>query len=129
MNDLSFIEKEFGDLSEYRTIIDYWLARPENAQSLIASLKEAKIRSIGKSAGGRDIIAIEYGQKEICEYTTGNYMSAMAGNTVPPDPTAIFPKSFFGETRRKKPVIILQGRNSWKRNHRHCRKSEFMQNN
>lgn len=109
MNDLSVIEKEFGDLTEYRTIFDYWPARPENAQSLFASLKEAKIRNIGKSAGDRDIIAIEYGQRELVEWSSGNYMSAMAGNTVPPDPTAIFPKSFFGETRRKKPVIILQG--------------------
>jgi hypothetical protein len=108
MNDLSIIEREFGDIGEYRTIIDYWPARPENAQSLLASLKEAEIRTIGKSAGGRDIIAIEYGQKELVEWNSGNYMSAMAGNTVPPDPTAIFPKSFFGENRRKKPVIVLQ---------------------
>ena len=109
MNDLSFIEKEFGDISEYRTKVDYWPSRPENAKPLLDSLKEAVIKKIGKSAGGRDIIAIEYGQKEVCECTAGNYMSAMAGTTVPPDPTAIFPKSFFGETRRKKPVIVLQG--------------------
>ncbi len=109
MNDLSVIEKEFGDLSEYRTKIDYWPSRPENAQSLLDSLKEAKIKSIGKSAGGRAIIAIEYGEKEIRNHTTDNFMSAMAGTTVPPDPTALYPKSFFGETRRKKPVIVLQG--------------------
>ncbi|MEI6422848.1 MAG: M14 family zinc carboxypeptidase [Lentisphaerota bacterium] len=109
MNNLSFIEKDFGDLSEYRTRLDYWPSRPEDAESLLGSLKEARIRSIGKSAGGRDIIAIEYGQKEVCEHTAGNYMSAMDGTTVPPDPTAIFPKSFFGEARRKKPVIVLQG--------------------
>lgn len=109
MNDLSVIEKEFGDLSIYEKAPDFWPSRPDDAEALFASLKKAEIRTIGKSAGGRDIIAIEYGEKEVCDQTSANYMSAMAGTTVPPDSTAIFPKSFFGKTRRKKPVIVLQG--------------------
>lgn len=109
MNDLSIIEREFGDLSAYRKKVDFWPSREEDAAPLISSLKEAEIRTIGESVGGRDIIAIEYGEKESCENTASNYMSSMAGTTVPPDPTAIFPDSFFGKTRRKKPVVVLQG--------------------
>ncbi len=109
MNDFSVIEKEFGDLSAYKTRLDYWPSRPQEAGGLLGSLKEGKIRTIGKSAGGRDIIAIEYGDKEPGEYTAANYMSALAGATVPPDPTAIFPESFFGKKRRRHPVIVLQG--------------------
>ena len=109
MNNLSVIEREFGDLSIYEKTVDFWPSRPQDAETLLASLKNAEIRTIGESAAGRDIIAIEYGEKEPCDYTASNYMSAMAGTTVPPDPTDIFPESFFGKTRRKKPVIVLQG--------------------
>jgi len=109
MRDISSIEKEFGDLSRYRDCPTYWIPKPEQAMPLIESLKQATVRSIGTSAGGRDIITIEYGDKEPLKTKTDNLHSALASKLVPPDPTEIYPPAFYGENRREKPVVVFQG--------------------
>lgn len=109
MNDIGAIEAEFGDLSAWREAPDFWLSKPANAMPFIEGLPAAAVRTIGQSAGGRDIIAIEYGDKEPLETTTDNLQSALAAKIAPADPTEIFPDCFYGAERRRKPVVVLQG--------------------
>jgi len=109
MNDLSVIEAEFGDLTKYAECPDFWVAKPDKAMPFIESLKKANVHTIGESAGGREIIAIEYGEKESLDAPCDNLCSVLASKLVPPDPTDIFPDAFFGSERRKKPVLALQG--------------------
>jgi hypothetical protein len=103
------LEALFGDLSPWRDAPPFWPGHPDQGIPFIKTLREATVRSIGKSAGGRDILAIEYGEKEPLSLRTDNLQSALASNLVPPDPTAIFPASFYGKQRRVKPVVVLQG--------------------
>ena len=77
--------------------------------AVIEALKEANVHSIGTSAGGRDILAIEYGEKEEVNHTTDNLQSALMSQCFPPDTSKIFPDFFYGDERRKKPVLALQG--------------------
>ncbi|MCC7518898.1 MAG: hypothetical protein IT578_06910 [Verrucomicrobiae bacterium] len=109
MNDLSVITAEFGDLSRWMKRPDFWVDRPETGLPFLRSLKTASVRAIGRSAGGREIHAVEMGEKEALDATTDNLTSALASVHVPPDPTAVFPPSFYGKTRRRKPVLALQG--------------------
>lgn len=109
MNDISVIMKEFGELEEWRTAPDFWVSIPNKAMPFIESLKEATVKTIGTSAGGRNIIAVEYGEKEPLDATCDNLNSCLASKLVPPDPTQIFPDAFFGSKRRRRPVLVLQG--------------------
>lgn len=109
MNDLSVIEAEFGDFSGWRQCPRFWPVEPGTGLAFIQSLREARTCVIGQSAGARDIIAVEYGEKEALDATSRNLHSAIASKIVPPDPTQIFPECFYGATRRRKPVLAIQG--------------------
>ena len=109
ISDISVLQREFGDISRWSVCPPFWPATPELGTEFIRSLREARVRVIGQSAGGRDIVAIEYGEKEPLEVTTDCLASALASKGVPPDPTDIYPESFYGRRRRKKPVLALQG--------------------
>lgn len=109
MDDVSLIEEEFGDLSRWQTAPSFWVSKPDAALPFIESLKEAAVKTIGKSAGGRDLMAIEYGEREPLEVTTDCLHSAVAAKLAPADPTEIFPTAFYGEQRRKRPVLAIQG--------------------
>lgn len=106
---MDVLKKEFGNFFEWDVDIDFWLSKPEVAASFIDSLKKSEVKCIGHSAGKREIIAISYGDKEPLDADNMNLHSSIASNIVPPDPTEIFPKCFFGTERRKKPVVVLQG--------------------
>jgi hypothetical protein len=109
MNDLSVIEAEFGDLSRWQQCPDFWVAKPDMGLPFLETLREVSTRVIGTSAGGREILALEYGAFESLDATNDNLHSSIASKIVPPDPTEIFPKSFYGSTRRTKPVLAIQG--------------------
>ena len=109
MNNLCEVEKLFGDLSRWAKAPDYWISTPDNAACFIKTLTKANIRIIGKSAGGRGIIAVEYGAKEPVEAAMDNLQSALAALGGQTRPTEIFPEVFFGKRRREKPVVVLQG--------------------
>jgi Zinc carboxypeptidase len=109
MNDLNLIIKEFGELDKYMECPDFWLSKPENSMGFINSLKEAAVKTIGKSAGGREIIAIEYGEKEELNAISNNLSNSFAMYSGNPDQTQIFPEDFYGSNRRRNPVIVLQG--------------------
>jgi hypothetical protein len=109
VNDVSVIEQEFGDLGRYADCPPYWVPRPAEADPLIASLKEATVRVIGRSAGGREIIAIEYGEREPLDAPCRSLQSALGATVSNPDPTDIFPAAFYGSARRRRPVVVFQG--------------------
>ena len=109
MNDVSVIEKEFGSLKRYRDCPKWWLATPKLASKLIKGLKKADVKRIGKSAGGHEIIAIAYGAREGTGATNDNLQSSLAATVTDPDPTSIFPETFYGASRRSRPVVALQG--------------------
>ena len=99
----------FGDLGPWREAPPFWPAHPDQGIPFLGTLASATVRSIGRSAGGRDIPVIEYGEKEPLTAGTDNLQSALASKLVPPDPTDIFPPSFYGTGRRTRPVVVLQG--------------------
>ncbi len=109
MRNLSAITQEFGDLSRAQQRPDFWLDKPDVGLPFLKSLKTVQVHTIGRSAGGRDIVAVEFGEKKPVDATTDNLQSALAAELVPPDPTKIFPQAFYGETRRQCPVLALQG--------------------
>jgi len=109
MNDLQVIIDEFGSLDRYRECPPFWTSTPEAVQAALDRLPGAAVKTIGRSAGGREILAIEYGAFEPLDVTTDNLHSAIAAKVVPPDPTEIFPASFYGSRRRTKPAVVLQG--------------------
>jgi hypothetical protein len=109
MNDLSSIEAEFGDLSRWRDCPDFWLANADQGLPFLRSLKQATLRTIGHSAGGLEITAIEYGEKEELDATTDNLHGVLASRIFPADPTDIFHEAFYGSKRRTKPVLAIQG--------------------
>lgn len=109
MNNVQLIVDEFGDLTPWTKCPPFWLAKRDMGQPFIDSLKQATVKTIGKSAGGREIVALEYGEKESLDATSDNLHSSLAAKIVPPDPTDIYPKSFYGSKRRRKPVVVLQG--------------------
>jgi hypothetical protein len=109
VNDLTAITRQFGDLAPWANGPPFWVARPDQGIPLLAKLSRAAVRTIGRSAGGREIIAIEYGEKEETGATTDNLHSAIASKIVPPDPTEIYPATFYGSKRRTKPAVAIQG--------------------
>jgi hypothetical protein len=109
MNDLSSLTREFGDLSRWAQCPPFWVARPDLGMPLLKKLTRATVRTMGRTAGGREIIAIEYGAQEETGATTDNLHSAIASKIVPPDPTEIYPETFYGAKRRTKPVLAIQG--------------------
>ncbi len=109
MNDISVIEREFKELDAWRTAPEFWPALPAQAEGLIQRLRQAKRQLIGHSAGGREIFALEYGEKEPIDAGTDNLHSALSASLTPPDPTAIYPGSFYGMRRRRKPAVVFQG--------------------
>ncbi|MCG3147098.1 MAG: hypothetical protein PCFJNLEI_00535 [Verrucomicrobiae bacterium] len=76
---------------------------------MLKKLPQFTVRAIGHSAGKREIIAIESGEREELDATMDNLHSAIASKLVPPDPTDIYPGTFYGTKRRRKPVIAIQG--------------------
>jgi hypothetical protein len=109
MNDTRAIEAEFGDLSAYTQAPDFWVSHPDRLAPLLAKLHEVRQVSIGRTAGGRELIALEFGEFEPLTVRTDNLHSAIAAKVVPPDPTEIFPPAFYGTPRRRRPVVVLQG--------------------
>jgi hypothetical protein len=109
MDPCEELKSVFGDLGPWRAAPSFWPAHPDQGIPFIGTLKEAAVKSIGRSIGGHEILAIEYGGKEPANATTDNLHSALARGVSTPDPTAIFPASFYGSSRRTKPVVILQG--------------------
>lgn len=109
MNSGPHLQSLFGDLSPWLNPPVFWPAHPAQGVPFLETLKEATVKIIGRSVGGHEIPAIEYGVKEPINATTYNLHSALASGVSNPDPTAIYPDNFYGSVRRKLPVVVIQG--------------------
>lgn len=114
LDDLSIIEAEFGDLGAYRTAPEFWITHPDRGLPFLDTLRGVTVHTIGKSAGGLDIVAVECGRKEALDITCDNLQSCLdsglrGGNRGDRDEVRIYPPAFFGSKRRRRPVLALQG--------------------
>jgi hypothetical protein len=78
---------------------DFWKSRVDDVQQAVSKLKKATVQVVAKSAGGREIYLISYGEKQKLR-STANYNSACAGQ----DPSA-----YRAKDGRQSPVILLLG--------------------
>jgi len=69
----------------------------EEVEGVLEGLKKAEVSEIGRSAGGRPMYAVAYGEKEPIE-RTANLSSALAARK---------PEAFFGEGRSKQVALII----------------------
>lgn len=76
----------------------YWKTTLDEQTEILNTVKKGHVRSIAKSAGNRDVLMVEYGEKQDFR-KTANYSSACgAGNT-----------KYFADKAGKKPVIFIIG--------------------
>jgi hypothetical protein len=109
LRDAACIEREFGDLSAFQRCPPFWVSVPANSTRFIEGLTQVARTVIGRTAGGREILALSYGIKEPVQTTTDNLSSALASKVAPCDPTDIYPTAFYGSRRRLRPVLVFQG--------------------
>ena len=76
----------------------FWKTRLDEIDDIVGSVKKGTVSVIAKSAGGRDIYLVAYGDKQDFG-GTANYSSAMgAGNS-----------KYYADRMGKKPVVLLIG--------------------
>lgn len=110
MYDLTAVKRQFGTLEQWQTCPAFFTSKIEVGMPAIEKLKKANRVEIGKSVAGHPIIALEYGEFEPLEGAhSDNLQSSMGSKIAPVDATEIFPPSFYGTNRRKKPSLVLQG--------------------
>ncbi|TYP79323.1 zinc carboxypeptidase [Paenibacillus methanolicus] len=81
------------------TYMDFWKSRLTDIEACLSGVAKGKVRLLAKSAGGRDIHVVEYGDKEDFG-RKANYGSACgAGN----------PEHYARKTKDSKPVLLLVG--------------------
>jgi len=79
----------------------WWLTRPDEIRAFLESLKGVQVEEIGRTAGGRPIVAAAWGEREMLPGRTSTSLaSAIAGG----DPSA-----FYGKGDRKRQVILFAG--------------------
>jgi len=77
---------------------DFWKTGPDEVDSVMKNVRKGNVRVVTKSAGGRDVYLVEYGEKQDFN-RTANYSSAMgAGSAV-----------HYADRTGKKPVVFLIG--------------------
>lgn len=79
------------------TTPDYYPTSLDAIEKMMAKFKQGEVKEIGRSAGGRPLWAIAYGQKEPIVHTA-NLSSALAAGK---------PEAFFGEQKRNKQVMLI----------------------
>ena len=77
---------------------DYWKTRLDEVDSIMKTVQKGKVSVITKSAGGRDVYLVEYGEKQDF-HRTANYSSAMGAGS----------SKHFADRSGKKPVVLLIG--------------------
>jgi hypothetical protein len=76
----------------------YWITSNKDVEKYLnINALKGKVFIAGKSAGGRNILAYEYGDKEALELTTTMSSACAAGH----------PESFLQPSARKKPVLMI----------------------
>jgi len=79
----------------------WWLTRPQEIREFLESLEGVEVEVIGQTAGGRDIVAAAWGQREMLEGRTCNVLSSAldGGDT----------GAFYGQGERERQVILFVG--------------------
>jgi len=80
---------------------EWWLTRTDEIRNFLESLKGVEIEEIGRSAGGRPIIAASYGAREEIEGRTSASLASAMGSGKP--------EAFFGARRREREVLLFVG--------------------
>lgn len=77
----------------------FWIAGYEAVQEKLASLERAETRAIGRSAGGRPIHAVSYGEVESIDRISTRSAAQLHG----------CPTDFFDPEKRTRPAVLLVG--------------------
>ena len=77
----------------------FWKSRLSDVEAAVKGVKKGKVSVLTKSAGGRNIYLVAYGEKQNW-HSTANYNSAAAGND---------PASYARKDGTQQPVIFLLG--------------------
>ncbi|MGD9498641.1 MAG: M14 family zinc carboxypeptidase [Armatimonadota bacterium] len=77
----------------------FWRTRLEDIAAAAASAERARVQALGRSAGGREILAFCYGPFEP-QRPTATISSAMASDR---------PEAFYDPARRSRPALVLIG--------------------
>jgi hypothetical protein len=80
---------------------EWWKTKPEDVYGVLESLPGVTLEEIGKSAGGRPIMAASWGEKEPVQGRTSLSLSSAV--------SAGEPEAFFGTGKRERQVILFVG--------------------
>ena len=79
----------------------WWLTKPDEIREFLESLRGVEVEEIGKTAGGRPIIAAFWGEKEMMPGRTSKSLaSSIAGGD---------PETFYGKGERKRQSLMFVG--------------------
>ena len=80
---------------------EWWPSSPERVSRFLRSLDRVTVSKIGRSAGGRSIVAAAWGDREdLPARTSASLASAIAGGSS---------SAFYGEGDRRRPVLVIVG--------------------
>jgi len=80
---------------------DWWLTGPDEIRELLESLDGVTVEEIGRSAGGRPIVAAAWGRpEELPGRTCGSLASAISGRDI---------EAFYGRGKRSRQTILFVG--------------------
>jgi hypothetical protein len=79
----------------------WWLTRPEEIRAFLESLDGVTVAEIGRTAGGRAILAASWGEREMLPGRTSRSLASAVGG--------LDPAAFYGRGRRRRQVILLVG--------------------
>ena len=79
----------------------WWLSRPDEVEAFLRSLAGVEVFELGRSAGGRPILAAAWGQREdLPGRTSDSLASAIAGGD---------PQAFYGKGQRRRQGFLFLG--------------------
>ena len=88
---------------------EFWVAGLAECERFLRALPEVEVSEIGRSAGGRPLLAATLGEREPIARTSTSLSSSMGGVGLAGwDPDKWRPASFYGPERGK-PVLVIQG--------------------
>jgi hypothetical protein len=79
----------------------WWLTKPAEIRAYLESLEGVEVEEIGKTAGGRPIIAAAWGQREMLPGATCDTPGAALG--------ASDSSAYYGKGKRQRQVLMLAG--------------------
>ena len=88
----------------------FWKSGLAECHEFVTGLPGVEVEEIGRSAGGRPILAASFGRREALRRSSTSMSSSFGGwGSKAWNPDTFYPPSFFGESPRERPVLVLQG--------------------